>query len=104
MKDNTEAVKQLNEAADEYAEDLINSNSAEPHEKTWVSSIYLQGALSPQAANGCNKHVEKAKIDSQINIIKVFFTRCGKRFDTETMIELNKIISELTKQRKQYED
>ena len=82
----------LNEAAEKYAQDLIDVKSGEPHQKTWIESIYGQGALSTEAANGCNKHVEKAKIEFAMQILNR-----AKDLDLQT------VYSELKTKLKEYE-
>lgn len=71
------AIEQLNDAAEKYAIDncLPKSDKTVFETTHWIQhNIFCEGykigALSPEAANGCNKHVEKAKIEFAIEQLR----------------------------------
>jgi hypothetical protein len=61
--------EQLNEAAEKYAEQFRFIPETQSWHKQKVTD-FIAGTLSSEAANGCNKHVEKAKIKFAIEQLK----------------------------------
>ena len=108
---NKEALQQLNEEAEKYAIGCDEDDSM---------NTFIAGALSQSAANGCNKHVEKAKIEFAIKYINAIFdllersrevVECGNtgiyidRIEIKSLEETKeKLVSKLSEKLKQYEN
>ena len=88
--------QQLNEVAENYAKEwFLNVRGHNLGKK----QDFIQGALSPSAANGCNKHVEKAKIEFAIECIEDLKHELD---DSNTPIA-NNFIKKLSEKLKSYE-
>jgi CRISPR/Cas system type I-B associated protein Csh2 (Cas7 group RAMP superfamily) len=59
----------VNKEAEEYAKDLIESKSAQPHESTWVSSIFISGHNS--------KATQAKVIQGQIDVLLKYQQKLG---------------------------
>ena len=92
------AIEQLNEAAEKYAKNKSSLLRLDKDSFIAVNLSYIQGALSPEAANGCNKHVEKAKIEFAIDFISEEINLCQTFNERDKLIDLKEKLSEKLKQ------
>ena len=102
MTDQEKALQQLNEEAEKYCKQTFSQHAIFKDEWNKHSSeCYKQGALSPEAANGCNKHVEKAKIEFAIECLEccININCCAVN---EYLIAIDEKVSELSQKLKSY--
>jgi hypothetical protein len=87
--------EQLNADACEYADEYyIKEKDKQPWLDTKMS--YEAGALSPTAANGCNKRVEIAKIEFAIK--QLYWLNALVTFDNPVKQDIYKQVNELEQQ------
>lgn len=88
--------EQLNEAAEKYALSEWGILESLGTNRIYSKQDFVAGALSPEAANRCNKHVEKAKIEFAIE-------QLNKIYPNEFLLDRNTLINELEQQLNQLE-
>jgi len=67
-----------------------------PYGYIGAANDYINGALSPTAANGCNKHVEIAKIEFAIK--QLYWLNALVTFDNPVKQDIYKQVNELEQQ------
>lgn len=95
--------------SDEQYQCLTCGNGGKINLHNWVKAKskdnshrdFKAGALSPEAANGCNKHVEKAKIEFAIEQLNKANSQLDCNFSDKK--RLREQISELQTKLKEYE-
>ena len=98
--ENKTPLEQLNEAAEKYLKKLDEeSGTIWTEDDEQIVKAFVNFALSPEAANGCNKHVEKAKIEFAIECIEDLKHELD---DSNTPIA-NNFIKKLSEKLKSYE-
>jgi hypothetical protein len=89
----------VNKEAEEYAKDLIESKSAQPHESTWVSSIFISGHNSKST----QAKVLQAQIDENNSILELIKLRSECLNERLTFVIKNRI-NNLEQQLKELEN
>lgn len=93
------AIDKLNEAAGKFVEDYDKKYPNCSIEHYFGISIGFEaGALSPEAANGCNKHVEEAKINALIAENECMLKLLGNKENANSKAILIMRIDSLKKQ------
>lgn len=87
--------EQLNSDAEKYAWEYYDKNKLY-HKWLDTKDGFMDGALSPTAANGCNKHVEIAKIEFAIK--QLYWLNALVTFDNPVKQDIYKQVNELEQQ------
>jgi len=109
----------VNKEAEEYAKDLIESKSVQPHESTWVSSIFISGhnskATQAKVIQGQIDLLNSLDSKLQSKIQSLICMACEKNSDAEYFTikisgirlskeEIRRDLKELQQQLKQLEN
>jgi hypothetical protein len=87
----------INKEAQEYAKDLIKLKSAQPHELTWVSSIFIKGHNS--------KATQAKVLQAQIDLLSIIYSdNKTSDFSSSTFQDVVYELEKLQQQLKELQD